>query len=126
MSEFARRIRREITSAEEASTSIIAEIDDELERAPSAELWILRGDAIQLCDDEEAYDLEEAGASYERALELEPNNAEAFESLAHYTFSVLDDPAKSVELFRKAISLGAGASAKEGLREAEQELADLH
>jgi Tfp pilus assembly protein PilF len=118
-SDFVRRIKSEISRAEEASPAVIAEIEDELERSPSAELWILRGDALQLMDED---DLEEVETSYRNALEIDPNSADAYESLAHFIFSVSDDPTEAIEYFRKAIALGAGDSAREGLREAEEEL----
>ena len=124
-SDFIRRIKSEITRAEGASGEIISQIEDELERAPSAELWILRGDAIQLIDDEEDVDLDEVEASYLAALELDPNSADAYESLGHFAFGVADDPRAAAEYFRAAIARGAGKGAREGLAEAEDELAEL-
>jgi tetratricopeptide (TPR) repeat protein len=123
-SDFIRRIKSEITRAEGASGEIISQIEDELERAPSAELWILRGDAIQLTDDEEV-DLDEVEASYLAALELDPNSADAYESLGHFAFGVADDPRAAAEYFRAALARGAGSGAREGLAEAEDELAEL-
>jgi tetratricopeptide (TPR) repeat protein len=123
-SDFVRRIKSEITRAEVASDDVLAQIDEELERSPSAELWILRGDAIQLSDSEDV-DLDEVEASYMAALELDPNSADAYESLGHFAFGVADDARAAAEYFREAISRGAGAGAREGLREAEDELAEL-
>lgn len=120
--EFVRRIKTEITRARRASSEVLAQIDEELQGQPSAELWILRGDALQLYDGDE-YDLEDAEASYHQALELDPQSADAWESLGHFTFAVSDDARGSLQYFRKAIELGAGASAREGLREAEEEIA---
>jgi tetratricopeptide (TPR) repeat protein len=121
-SDFIRRIKTEISRAERASDDVLAQIDDELERAPSAELWILRGDALQLSDDEDPEGLEEAERSYREALELDPNSADAYESLGHFIYAVWDDARESLDYFRKAIELGAGQSARDGLREAEDEL----
>ena len=120
-SEFVRRMKSAISRAEHASPEMLDEIEDELERDPSAELWILRGDAIQLSDADDS-DLDDAARSYLEAIELDPNSADAYESLGHFTFAVNDDARGSIEFFRKAIELGAGASAREGLREAEEEL----
>jgi len=122
--DFIRRIKSEITRAEGASEQLLEEIDAELNRAPTAELWILRGDAIQVSDADDA-DLDEVEASYLAALELDPNSADAYESLGHFAFGVADDPRTAAEYFRAAISRGAGASAREGLRDAEDELAEL-
>ena len=121
-SDFIRRIKTEISRAERASDDVLSQIDDELERAPSAELWILRGDALQLTDDEDDEQLEEVESSYRAALELDPNSADAYESLGHFILAVGDDAGESIDYFRKAIELGAGQSARDGLREAEDEL----
>ncbi|HEY0140914.1 MAG TPA: hypothetical protein VGF48_08460 [Thermoanaerobaculia bacterium] len=122
--DFVRRIKNEIFRAEEASPAVLAQIDEELERQPSAALWILRGDALQLSEDDE-YDPQDAETSYLKALELDPQSAEAYESLGHFTFAVNDDARASVQYFQRAIELGAGESAREGLREALDELAEF-
>ncbi|HEX7154715.1 MAG TPA: hypothetical protein VF618_24730 [Thermoanaerobaculia bacterium] len=119
--DFIRRIKEEITRAEHASEDVLADIEEELERNPSAALWILRGDAIQLSDLEDE-ELDEAEASYRQALELEPNSAEALESLGHFMLDMNDEPQTAADYFRRAIALGAGKSAREGLREAEDAL----
>jgi tetratricopeptide (TPR) repeat protein len=121
-SEFIQRIREEILRAEAASPSILAQIEQELGREQSAELWILRGDAIQLSNGDE-YDLQDAETSYLKALELDPASAEAYESLGHFTFALKDDARGSLHYFQRAIELGAGQGAREGLRDAMDELA---
>lgn len=88
---------------------------------PSAELWILRGDAIQLSDGED-YELDDAEASYRNAIQLDPDCAAAYESLGYFTYAVLDDARASLQFFQKAISLGAGPSAQQGLQDAEDEI----
>lgn len=122
--DFIRRIKSEISRAEHASDSVIKQIEEELERNATAELWILHGDALQLAD-EEKFDVEEAEASYMTALELDPKAADAYESLGHFTFAVHDDARAAVQYFQRAIELGAGASAREGLKEAQDELTEL-
>jgi len=47
-----------------------------------AQLWLRRGDLIQLAD--QGPELEEAGVSYRQALRLAPNNLEALRLLAHF------------------------------------------
>lgn len=120
-SDLIRRLKSEIARAAHASSETLAQIEEELQREPSAELWILHGDAIQVSDGDE-YDPEDAEHSYRMALELDPESADAYESLGHLTFSAHDDAAASLEYFRKAIALGAGDSAREGLKEAEEEI----
>jgi predicted Zn-dependent protease len=123
-SEFIDRIRDEISRDKGASNDLLRQIDDELRLHPSAELWILRGDAIQLSDGE-AYQLDAAETSYQHAIQRDPSCAAAYESLAHFTYAVKDDARASLEFFRKAISLGAGSSALEGLRDAENEIREF-
>lgn len=123
-SDFICRMKSEISRAERASDDVLSQIDEELERAPSAELWILRGDALQLSDDQVEDALGEVERSYRAALELDPSSADAYESLGHFVLSVSDDARESLDYFRKAIELGAGQSARDGLREAEDELSE--
>ena len=105
------------------SSTPLAEIEDELQRQPSAELWILRGgDAIQLSDGK-FRNLQDAEASYHEALAVDPESADAYESLGYFTYAVKDDARGALPFFQRAIELGAGASAHDGLREALEELA---
>ena len=85
-----RRIRNKIPTTEDVSSTLLAEIEDELQRQPSAELWILRGDAIQLSDGN-FRNLQDAEASYHEALAVDPESADAYESLGHFTYAIKDD-----------------------------------
>lgn len=118
-----RRIRNKIPTTEDVSSTLLAEIEDELQRQPSAELWILRGDAIQLSDGN-FRNLPDAEASYHEALAVDPESADAYESLGYFTYAVKDDARGALPFFQRAIELGAGASAHDGLREALEELAE--
>ena len=60
-----------------------------------ADLWILRGDLIQLLDAEDGPPLNEAAASYSKALRLNPNCLETIEGLAHYYDAVDHNPIKA-------------------------------
>lgn len=121
--DFVKRTRRRIEAEEGASLSLLQAIDSELRRAPTTELWILRGDAIQLGDGE-AYSLEDAEASYRQALALDPLSAEAWAELAYFTFAVKGDSRASLPLFKRAIELGS-KTAREGLRAAVDDLAEF-
>jgi len=88
----------------------------------SIELWCLRGDLIQISNDEGRYRLEDAEASYTRAAEIDPEDPEAFESLGFYYDAICADPGKAEPFFRRAIDLGADESAHEGLAEVMAEL----
>ena len=111
-------IRRRVAREGSASPDDIDAIDDILEtEGASAELLILRGQLIQLVADGRPDELEEAFACYQEALELDSDSASAHEEIGHFLDDVADEPAEAIPFFRKAIELGAGASAREGLRD---------
>jgi tetratricopeptide (TPR) repeat protein len=72
---------------------------------------------MQLVADEEPDALEEALTCFQDAVKLDPASAEAYEELAHFLDDVADEPAEAEVFFRRAIELGAGESAHEGLRD---------
>jgi tetratricopeptide (TPR) repeat protein len=111
-------IRRRVSKAGEATPDDIDEIDAILEtEGPSSEMLILRGQLIQLVADGGDDELEEAFACYQQAIELDPDSAEAHEEIGHFLDDFADEPAEAISYFRKAIELGAGATAEEGLRD---------
>ena len=111
-------IRRRVARDGVATPDDIDAIDDILEaEGASAELLILRGQLIQLVADGRPDELEEAFACYQEALDLDPDSASAHEEIGHFLDDVADEPAEAIPFFRKAIELGAGASAHEGLRD---------
>jgi tetratricopeptide (TPR) repeat protein len=111
-------IKRRVVQRGVASPDDIDAIDDILEaEGPSVELLILRGQLIQLVAGTGPDELEEAFACYQEALELDPESASAHEEIGHFLDDVADDPAEALPFFRKAIELGAGPSAHEGLRD---------
>jgi len=116
---FRAAILDEVVRDQGASEASMALIDEALRRYPqSAKLWCLHGDLLQLRVEDEERGLEQAGDSYLKAAELAPSDPEPYESLGHFFDAVMDDPQQAVEYFRKAIALGAGESAREGLAEA--------
>lgn len=116
-------LRRRVAREGVASPDDIDALDDILEaEGASVDLLILRGQLIQLVADGRPDELEEAFACYQEALELDPNSAEAHEEIGHFLDDVADEPGEAVSFFRKAIELGAGPSAHEGLRSALSQL----
>ena len=93
----------------------------------SAELWLLRGHYIQLSDEalglpeEPGEPLSEVRRSYERALELEPENPEPYEELGRY-FELEQEPLKAREYYRLALQRGAREDCARALRDLEREL----
>ena len=121
MSDLLERLREEVAQTSRVSEESLREIEDAIEANPSAELWIMRGDAIQLSDSE-AWSLQDVETSYLHAIELDPESAEAFEELGRFLWSVMDDPQRALDYLREAIRLGAGEAAEEALKDAEAEI----
>jgi hypothetical protein len=118
----AERIRTEIRKRERATAEILVAIDTAIAQSPNnSELWLLRGDAIQLSDDVNI-PFTEVDRSYKRAAEIDGSCAEAYESLGYFWFAVMDDAASAIPFFERAVALGAGPSAQDGLRQAKTEL----
>jgi tetratricopeptide (TPR) repeat protein len=112
------KIRKRVAREGTAVPADIEELDQILEAdGPSAEILILRGQLMQLVADEEPDALDEALACFRDAIELDPASAEACEELAHFLDDVADEPEEAEVFFRRAIELGAGESAREGLRD---------
>ncbi len=116
--QYVAAILEEVLRDERSTPAAVALLDEALARFPeSAALWCLRGDVHQLGEDEDGAAFETAEASYLKAAELDPRNPEPHESLGHLYDAIFDEPARAAECFRKAIALGAGPSAHEGLAE---------
>ena len=87
----------------DASLAVVALADEAVRAFPrSARLWVLRGDLIQLGSESCPHPLEEALCSFQRAVELDPRFAEAWDELGHYYDAVLDDEKKAQEHFEIA------------------------
>jgi tetratricopeptide (TPR) repeat protein len=111
-------IKRRVVREGVASPDDIDAVDEVLEgEGPSVEMLILRGQLIQLVADSGPDELDEAFACYQEALELDPKSALAHEEIGHFLDDVADEPGEALPFFRKAIELGAGESAHEGLRD---------
>jgi tetratricopeptide (TPR) repeat protein len=122
MTSVVESIRADIRRLERATLEIFARIENAIREEPNnPELWVLRGDAIQLSD-ELTNPLSEVERSYRKATEIDPTFAEAYESLGYFWFAVMDDAVKAKPFFEQAIRLGAGVSAQNGLAEAVAEI----
>jgi tetratricopeptide (TPR) repeat protein len=116
-------IRAEIRRSGRVSPETLGRIDAALGEYPSAELWILRGDAIQLSDGD-THSLLDVEQSYERAIEFDPSSWQAYEALGHFHYAVMDDASQAVAFFERALDLGGKESARDGLRQALEEMRD--
>ena len=87
----------------DASVAVVALVDEAVRVFPrSARLWVMRGDIIQLGSESCPHPLEEALRSFQRAVEIDPQFAEAWDELGHYYDAVLDDEKTAQEYFEKA------------------------
>lgn len=83
-------IRRELRTIRllyrsERFEEALALVDKALDQHSVADqLWVIRGDLIQLLDREDGPPLKEAACCYRMALRLNPKSLEAIESLAHF------------------------------------------
>jgi hypothetical protein len=62
----------------------------------------MRGDLIQLGTESCPHPIEEALASYWRAVEVDPQFAEAWDEIGHYQDTVLSDETAAQRYFREA------------------------
>jgi tetratricopeptide (TPR) repeat protein len=90
--------------------------DEAVRRFPeSPRLWQQRGDLIQLGDGESAHSLEEVLHCYETAVKLNPDFAEAYESIGYYFDAIDEDFPRAEAAFLKATQLGGGGYSWAGL-----------
>jgi len=99
----------------EDTTARALKLADEAVRAfpQSAKLWCIRGDLIQLGSGEQTYELADALASYQQAIAVDPNCAEAYEEIGYFYDLVMDDPESAKPYFSKAAMLNGKVAGKE-------------
>ncbi|HEY5505552.1 MAG TPA: hypothetical protein VIK28_10385 [Sedimentisphaerales bacterium] len=89
--------------ASDASLETIAVADEAVRAFPlSARLWEMRGCLIQLGPESLPHPLEESLHSFQRAVEIDPQFADAWDEIGHYYDAVLDDEKTAQEYFEKA------------------------
>jgi tetratricopeptide (TPR) repeat protein len=93
-------IRALIRKDGHVSEDVLEQIDRALADAPTPELWVLRGDAIQLSQSNH-YRLRDAELSYRRAIELSPTYAPAYFELGNFYFAVENDAVSAEPWFEK-------------------------
>jgi len=121
--EYTNLIRSRAQAEDTIGNEIIELIDEAVSLYPqSSALWCLRGDLLQRGEDDKKYDLSDALSSYTKAIEIDPNFAEAYESIGYYYDVIDDDPEKAVKAFERAVELGAGIDSYVGLARVMAEL----
>ena len=91
-------------------------VDAELAKAETPSLLVLRAVLVQLSE-HAGLTLDNARVSLERAIELAPDDPEAYEELGHFFDAVVPDRDRALRLYRLALARGAGASCREALEE---------
>jgi tetratricopeptide (TPR) repeat protein len=71
----------------------------------SAKLWVIRGDLLQLAREDCPYPLEESLSCYKKAIEIDPQCADARESAAHFYDAVMRDRDAAALCFEKLTDL---------------------
>ena len=90
----------------EATLETIAIADEATRAFPrSPKLWCMRGHLIQLGPENCPHSLNEALASYERAIEIDPSFVDAWEEAGHFYHNFLDDELTAQPYFREAEKL---------------------
>lgn len=107
-------IRERIESGVSTTEEMLPKVEELLAQSPSAELWILRGNLIELSN-ECLYELSEAERSYFEACHLAPSDYEAFEELGHFYDVVMDKPVQAIDFYRSALQRGAGDECEQAL-----------
>jgi len=97
---------------DEALVLVVAE----LATTETPSLLVLRGILTQISE-HPSLTLQDARASLERAIELAPDEPEAYEELGHFFDAVEPDRDKAEEFYRLALARGAGAACQEALDE---------
>ena len=107
-----------------ATREDLAQVDGALAAHPaSVDLWLLRGDLIQLSEEcEDMPPLVEALRSYQNAAQLAPERPEPHMAIGHYLDAVDDDPRGAIPWFQKAVELGGGDVARAALAAAKAQL----
>jgi tetratricopeptide (TPR) repeat protein len=121
--EYLYLIRSKVQAEDTIGNEIIELVDEAISLYPqSSALWCLRGDLLQRAEDDKKYELSDAFNSYTKAIEIDPNCAEAYESIGYYHDVIDDDPEKAKGAFERAIELGAGVDSYVGLARVMAEL----
>jgi len=90
----------------DASLETITLADEAVRTFPkSPQLWCIRGNLIQLGPENCPHSLDEALACYQKAVEIDPQFAEAWEEMGCFHDAVLDDEATAEKYFREAKKL---------------------
>ena len=108
-----------------ATLSDLHTIELLLKKCPrDARLWCIRGNLIELSEENTTYELRDALASYKRAILIGPNYVESYIDAGYYHFYVRDDPFRAVLYFKRAMNLESSRQLVNIYREAQKEISE--
>ena len=110
------QIREGLRSGRLSPNEALVLVRAKLAAGETSSLLVLQGILSQISEEPGAT-LEEAQASFERAVELAPDNPEPYEELGHFFDAVMSDREKAERFYRLALDRGAGPSCREALDE---------
>lgn len=88
----------------DATLETLAFADEAVQAFPlSACLWVMRGDLIQLGPESSSHSLEEALHSYQQAIAIDPQFADAWDEIGHYHDAILNDETAARKFFQEAL-----------------------
>ncbi len=115
-SDYIERISELWPEGDEVSPEVLALSTEAIETFPdSPELWCLRGHLLELAPEEYPVPLTEALTCYRKAAELDPEYADAWESVGYYLDNYDEDFEGAEKAFRKAIQAGGDMDSYIGL-----------
>ena len=111
--DYVNLLRRRWPRGEDASLEVLGIADEAVAAFPhSTSLWCMRAALIQLGSGDAPYTLDEALASYQRALAADPSSVEALEDIAHFYDAVRGDSEKAATYFAQAKQARSNAGTK--------------
>lgn len=114
--EYVSALQEGIPEAAPVTAALLELSDDAVRDHPkSRSLWLLRGCLIQLGEGMERWTLDDAVESYERALELSPDDPEVHEQLGYWYDVVEVQLERAAQHFSKALSEGGGRDSYVGM-----------
>jgi tetratricopeptide (TPR) repeat protein len=114
--EYLEKISQLWPDSDEVSPEVLALSDEAVQAYPDApELWCMRGHLIELAPEDYPVPLSEAANCYRKAADLDPEYADAWESLGYYLDNYDEDLDEAEEAFRRAIKAGGDADSYIGL-----------
>lgn len=103
-------------SEHDVSPKVLALADEAVQAFPDApELWCLRGHLIELAPEGYSVALTDAADCYRKATQLDPDYADAWESLGYYLDNYDEDLDAAEQAFVNAIRTGGDADSYIGL-----------